>query len=505
MIGLSKRSSHRLSLNNAESYSRSKRTVNVSVRSTALGWLLGFFVFVVFAALIPLALGFQVSEPQINVASCLAYLSVVYSAVHLTVLVIKGYQKLISLTFWMFCYIWMGLAPLLQTISNHFPWPGNYSTTTLAYAMFVTILGYIAYDVGKLLAVNQSDVLNQRSGSGLVIFSRKRIYLLSLLALPLTLLVIHLIGGVETLFMSRVAFGEQIRSGFGSAGAEIVSSLLRAPLVVSSIMLIWVWKNRTTLHLRKFEKMMLVSVMFLLLVLALLVDNPISSARYMVGTVILGLLFITLPWSRRSSMFLWIVVLFVGLVLVFPYAALFRNTTNPSLNFVPVVAQLTGSGDYDAFQSLVNTIKFVNYNGVTYGVQLLGVILFWVPRVVWPSKPIGTGQLVAEHAGYSFTNLSSPLWAEGFVNFGILGVILFMTIYGFGSGVLEQKYLYYRRNNASVLSALVPLLAAYQIFFVRGTLISTFAYIIPFVLYMSLAFRKSRCSSFDHSDREAKI
>ena len=73
-----------------------------------------------------------------------------------------------------------------------------------------------------------------------------------------------------------------------------------------------------------------------------------------------------------------------------------------------------------------NTGKF----GYSWGNQILLPAFFWVPRSIWKSKPIGTPDMVAENANFGSINVSSPLWVEGFINFGIPGLILFLYLFG---------------------------------------------------------------------------
>jgi hypothetical protein len=117
----------------------------------------------------------------------------------------------------------------------------------------------------------------------------------------------------------------------------------------------------------------------------------------------------------------------------------------------------------------------------------MGVLFFWMPRSLWPNKPNPTGELVAEHVGYAYTNLSAPLWAEVYLAGG-----LFFTLCGFYLlGVLvrhiEQVAEHCRGREVSVASVLVPFLAAYQFFLLRGTLLSAVAYLTPVLLFF-LAF-----------------
>ena len=85
--------------------------------------------------------------------------------------------------------------------------------------------------------------------------------------------------------------------------------------------------------------------------------------------------------------------------------------------------------------------KYVEEFGISWGNQLLGAILFFVPRSIWPSKPLGTGHtaIVALDQHY-FSNVSAPLIAEGYVNFGIVGVVLFALAAGWIFRKLDSAF-----------------------------------------------------------------
>ena len=128
------------------------------------------------------------------------------------------------------------------------------------------------------------------------------------------------------------------------------------------------------------------------------------------------------------------------------------------------------------------------------------MLLFWVPRSIWPGKPLQSGELVAEYSVYSYTNLSSPLWAEAYIHAGLLGVLLVFFAYGALTSTLQKLYLDPTKSPRSLVNVLVPLLAAYQPFFLRGALLSAFAFVVPMVGYLLLAANRRR----PPYDREAK-
>ena len=87
--------------------------------------------------------------------------------------------------------------------------------------------------------------------------------------------------------------------------------------------------------------------------------------------------------------------------------------------------------NFDSFQIIAFTTKYVDFNGYSWGNQILLPAFFWVPRSIWTNKPIGTSDVVAGYSNLQSLNVSSPLWSEGYINFGCFGIFLFLFLFGF--------------------------------------------------------------------------
>lgn len=103
------------------------------------------------------------------------------------------------------------------------------------------------------------------------------------------------------------------------------------------------------------------------------------------------------------------------------------------------VTQYLQRVDFDAFKQVADTLLYLENGNFRFGENLLGVVLFWVPRELWPSKPVGSGEIVSGGLGYVYTNVSSPLPAEGLISFGVVGVVIFMGVFGFIVGRTEWR------------------------------------------------------------------
>lgn len=177
-----------------------------------------------------------------------------------------------------------------------------------------------------------------------------------------------------------------------------------------------------------------VCVLLLLLVLVMITENPYTEKRNAIGPVYLALLLVLFQnWFVIQGRRLLLLV--SGMVLVFPAISIFTHNHDQTLSglslsqFSDEIADHYFSINYDSWANIYTAVEVVKVHGVQWGHQLLGSLLFFVPSSVWGGKPLATGIFLADYliANYSmwFTNLSAPLVAEGYLDFGPGGVIAY--------------------------------------------------------------------------------
>jgi oligosaccharide repeat unit polymerase len=220
---------------------------------------------------------------------------------------------------------------------------------------------------------------------------------------------------------------------------------------------------------------------FVNVILFLLIYFPTSAARFQIIAAYLGLfLIITLkPQSKYKITLLFL----LGLFIVFPSLEVFRNLKSFNqfnLNNVGnSINSAFNEGHYDSYQMFVNSINYLAENGVTWGRQISGTLLFFVPRSLWPDKPVGSGAYVSGNMGMSLDNVSMPIVGEAYINFGILGIILFAYLFGLLCRRFDQRYWKKVENNDNgLLVHFYPVLIGYFFFMNRGDLMSSFAFIM---------------------------
>jgi hypothetical protein len=177
-----------------------------------------------------------------------------------------------------------------------------------------------------------------------------------------------------------------------------------------------------------------VCVLLLLFVLVIITENTFTEKRNAIGPIYLALLMVMLQkWFAAGSRRL---LLLVGsMVVVFPAISIFTHNRRQSISdvslqqFTDQIADHYFSINYDSWANIYTAVEIVKVHGMQWGHQLLGSLLFFVPSSVWSGKPLATGIFLADYliAKYSmwFTNLSAPLVAEGYLDFGPGGVLAY--------------------------------------------------------------------------------
>lgn len=125
-------------------------------------------------------------------------------------------------------------------------------------------------------------------------------------------------------------------------------------------------------------------------------------------------------------------------------------------------------------------MHFTESSGLLHGRSYLDATVQPIPRALWPDKPRPATQLFL----YQITDpsqgraITAP--GEAYINFGFLGSLIFLLIFGFVSGVITSRILDMNNNSwAMTVYALVCILLVNGYF--RGYAIAT-AYQLAFVV-----------------------
>ncbi|MGP3974964.1 hypothetical protein ACTWQF_13340 [Streptomyces sp. 8N114] len=461
-------------------------------------------------AVLPATVATQPGPGPHDAAYWLQLATCAYSGTRLAAMVLTAHRRLTQGAFWLFCYIAMGIAPLAQTVLDSTPTPvvGPRSDTVLASAL--VLVGIVAFDVGALLARHRPPLrsrMHDRHRPAATVHPW-RLYVLCVLALAGSGLLTAELGGPGVFFSNRQEISESIEGAAGAAGAEAASqagsAFLRGFGTVPALLAL-LFLTRWLVVSRAARRRPLVPVLWLaMLALNVVVNNPVSNPRYWFLTVLFSLLFTAFPRSPvmyRAALATGVAVALV----VFPFADRFRyeeGTDRPQQSTGSILEPLTMK-DYDQTGMLANTVTFVGSGeGHSYGRQLAGTTLFFVPRSVWTGKPHDPGTRVGEWMGMPYPNLSSPLWAELWLDFGPLGMALGFAAVGYGAARADRRYARHARRTAqespagpgSVAAVTVPLVAGYSFILLRGSLLQGMGRVAIAVLCVGFVttFREGR-------------
>lgn len=412
-------------------------------------------------------------------AATLVLILLAYAAAHLTALIWAGKKRPMQGVFWLFAYIAMGAAPLAQVTTGLSQRVMDPSTLVPAY--FITLTGFIAYDIGNLLA-------GRREADREAMFEEKpsrtdlrvgRLRIVSFIALGVTAYNIAT-NGIAIYFSSRQETSAALDAAAGDSEGQAIRGLLSAMGSVPQLVALLCWivlaaSQRRTNGKTTFEAKVWIVV---LLAVLMLTNNIFSASRFWVLTIAVAVFFV-IPWVKPGLYRFALIGGAMAAIAVFPLLDVFRLSAEYREQYGFVSRGLIENlavKDYDQMVMAANGVWYVGQAGFHWGAQMLGNLLFWVPRSIWPDKPIDTGIEIGTAMAQQNVNLSSPLWIEFYVDLAIPGVVIGFVLFGFLSRRADGYFaIANARFSAPVgaLQVLVPLIAGYQFILLRGPLLQS--------------------------------
>ncbi|MEU2204817.1 hypothetical protein AB0P19_11035 [Microbacterium oleivorans] len=419
-------------------------------------------------SLVILALGFPVAlllerAREVDLSITIPFfLIVIWSAIRLSFAAAKVLAAMPQIVFYLFCYIWLGLAPLLQVQQGGGPLPYYLDGSEYRAAGLLVVFGIAIYEFSlNATAPNSFRSIAPRAPRPPRAPRDRGFYLLVSLVIVVAIFMIATVGGVSALWTSRQEFSAGVYGGGeDKALGAITSSVLIAPPFVALSALIYRGQ-------RDEGRLLYSAAIVALLVLNILINNPISQGRFWFTTVwgVVGIIVIMRlrvnPW--------WLPVAFVTATLVvFPNADVFRYAGSSFSNFKlePAGEQLVDKGDFDSIQQIALGIRYAADAGFGLGQQSVSTLFFFVPRSIWPDKAIDTGSVLANYVGFGNANLSAPLWIEGYMDGGLVLTAVFFA----GLGLVHKAL---RHQNQLTFGAAI--FSFYQLVILRGSLLASMA------------------------------
>lgn len=447
--------------------------------TSAGGGAVGFFAFIVLALVVPLLLLFPTGTGAASSTQLAVRIVILlYSAISLSILLGRGEPNWFAAAFWSFVYIWMGIAGLAQAIAGRDPFGHSVDSAADEWSAFIVLLGMITWHISYSLASRRQVDFPH---SAVKVVSPNRVIVVFLVAIVLTPTLLLYLGDIGLFLLSRQESNEvvgNISDGSSLAAQGIIIALIRVPPALSLFGVTVLLQAHVELR-KKPAWWVLAMISFGLNVL---VNSPVGVSRFWSGTVIIGWI---LCWqiTRTTRGFRSVLVgIIVALSILFPYADFFR-TPDAEIDARSPIEFFVGKLDYDAPAQVTNAISTYQLNGPSNGAQIGSAVLFMIPRSIWEGKADHTGMVIARASGIGFENLSAPLWAEGYIDFGPIGAVTLPAIFGFGAGWCDKLFIRALRGpRASVSLIAFPALALYSIILIRGSLLATISLGVVFAL-----------------------
>lgn len=400
-------------------------------RGRALIWFVSAAA--VLAGALPLYLIADVPDVGRSRAWVFTLAVLIWSGLRLAILIMRGAPRLFEFFFWLFCYIFMGIAPTVQIRS------GLIARTTKGMdpmldqpTALIVCLGILCFEIGALCHLLMTR--NRRRSAALPRpVHPVRTAVLAVVGAAASLYFIAKVGWGGLLGTRDAAFAAREHAWPDPAARSVFYALAIYPLLVAGGALSQI--TRTVRGTRRAGLIVATSVCLLLL---LLIVNPVASARYSLGTVLFAVAVYLGAVTSTTRTRTTLAATLGGLLFVFPLADIFRYGVG-SLARDGFFGEYQGNPDYDAFWQISNALSYWLDGLVEPMRQLAGSVFFWVPRALWSAKPEDTGIVLAQYRGYDFHNLSAPLWAEMLVNGGIIAVIVGFLLLGYLLRAMDAK------------------------------------------------------------------
>ncbi|MDL5159134.1 hypothetical protein [Actinomycetospora termitidis] len=444
------------------------------------------------------------AQPTLGVPALLFAVAVVYSAVRLLGLMWQARPQWLTIGFWIFTYCWIAVAGLTQALADSNPLGVTLTRDEQLLQALVLLVGMVCFDVGSRVRPTSGP------GTGLPrrFFAPRRVLLLGWGSVAASPLFVLILGGPSALLSSREAVTDSLSDQgllASATGDAVGGSLATVANVLPYIALLTLGK--LLVDDRVLRRAVSNQVLFaLLLGMNLLINNPISNSRFWAFTVILGVLYLWRRTARPLMLAAFVTGFAMASLVVFPYLDAWRVSESTARqynvhynDFSNPVDYVLAKTDYGSVTDVGIALRVTDAQGFSFGEQLLGDVLFWFPRAIWTDKPENTTVLIAHQIGFKFTNLDSPLWAEGWIDFGWVGVIAFLGAAGVVARRLDDSLIRARllalsgslSGRTPLAAVLVPAIAGYEFILLRGSLLQAMSRIVVMVGLLWLLSRRA--------------
>lgn len=380
----------------------------------------------------------------------------------------------VALVFYAFSLAWLGIGPTYQLAVRQIPWNDQELLTQpaeISAALSLTLLSTVMFVAGNYLYDRKKRKRSDHPQSTFAV----RTYLTWAYiagAVALSPFAIRAAGGVSGLFTTRGDRADALleagisiteSGGVQLALAKILPAALALAASYTSIIQLrssWIERGFSRVYGRE------LAATVISIILLVIYCNPLVSSRFLSVLAFGSLIMIAIqPRTPRGGK-IFATLAIMGTVIVYPLANVFRAGIDNISNYKTGLEAFAGM-DFDGFQQVVNALVFVRETGHSWGHYSSSALLYFIPRSVWVDKASPASIDVAANRGYAFTNLSIPLHAELYIEFGIIGMAACLFVFGWFCSRSDYAWLHGLNGRMGVLA---PMLAMAMLGLLRGPL-----------------------------------
>ena len=399
----------------------------------------------------------------------------------------------VALVYYSFSFAWLGIGPTYQLATEQIPWNDRQllaQPQDIAVALAITALATLMFTIGSLV---QSRRTAPEKKIVKITVRLPVTWLLIVAAVALFPFVIQSAGGISGLFANRGDRTEALlQAGISvsqSGGVQLaLAKILPAALAMAASFTSVVrfrqsWLDRGFARIKGSEA----AAVLVSLVLLVLYCNPFISSRFLSVLAFGPLIMAAIQPRSVFAGKIFATIALLGTSIVYPLANIFRDGFDSRTAYKTGLDAFAGM-DFDGFQQVVNSLAFVRDFGHSVGQYTISAFLYFVPRSVWEGKATPASLDVAENRGYLFTDLSLPLHAEMYIEFGVFGMALLMLAFGWFCSKTDSMW---KNSSGGRMGVLAPMLSMAMLGLLRGPLGS----LAPIYLTaLGLAFAALSCS-----------
>ena len=377
---------------------------------------------------------------------------------------------------WCFCLLFFFFAVLVQYTNDAFPWVKYRDDEILVTTNFILFLWTIGIWIGQHIKKTKKYPVSIKK-IDCTKYAKICVVLMSLIAFWR----IKTVGFTDLLARSTA----ESKANYDSI-SMLVDHTMQAGAYMVCIISIIAFKQ-----IKKLWPYALCCT-----VLMVIAYPPSGMARYAAAAIYFGILLTFSDKLREGRLFIFI---FMGsFSIILPLLNAFRLLSFDNVDIITTLSKVIHNfsnewlaGDYDAYTMLTLAVQDIQENGILWGRQLIGGILFFVPRSLWKDKPVGTGHQIATNLHWNFTNLSCPLPAEAIMNFGYIGVIVFAIVIGYIVKEVDNSYWNIKKRSKNKmefysLELLYPVSTIFFFYMCRGDFMSSYSYVMAYIMVWAI-------------------